>query len=181
MGLTALDILVLLALGGGGVLGAIRGFVTEALSIGAWITAILAIKLFHAPAAGMLEGPVGTAAGASVLAFVLVFGIVFLGGKLLARSIGQRTRSSVLGPVDRALGLGFGALKGLLAVTLLFLLANMLTDAIYGGESKRPAWMMESRSYTLLNATSRAIVDWYAARRSEGGGRSTSDEADNAL
>lgn len=168
MGLTALDILVLIALGGGGVLGTIRGFVAEVLALGAWVAAILAVKLFHAPLAGMLEGPVGTTAGASVLAFVIAFGTVFIAGKLIAASIGRRTRSSVLGPIDRALGFGFGALKGLIGVTLLFLVANMLIDAVYGGASERPAWMTESRSFPLLNATSRAIVDWYATRRSEG-------------
>lgn len=165
MGLTALDIVMLLALGGGAVFGAFRGFVMEVLSLFAWVAAIIAVKLFHGPMAGMLAGPIGTSAGASVLAFVLLFALVFFAGKMVARAIGQRTRTSVLGPIDRVLGLGFGMLKGLIIVTLLFLLANMATDAIYGGNSDRPAWMTESRSFPLLNASSRAIVDWYAARR----------------
>jgi membrane protein required for colicin V production len=71
----------------------------------------------------------------------------------------------MLGPVDRALGGGFGALKGLLAVTLFFLLANLATDLVYGPQADRPQWMTKSRTYPLLNASGRAIVDWVEARR----------------
>jgi membrane protein required for colicin V production len=71
----------------------------------------------------------------------------------------------MLGPFDRVLGGGFGALKGLLGVTLFFLLANLATDMVYGPEAERPAWMLQSRTYPLLNASGRAIVDWVEARR----------------
>ncbi len=168
MGLTTLDILVLLLVGGGAVLGVLRGFVTEVLSLFAWIAAIIAVKMAHMPVTRILSDYVGTPTAASVAAFVLIFGITFLVGKMLAGSIGQRTRQSILGPIDRLLGLGFGALKGLIGATLLFLLANLGTDTIYGGGSERPQWMLESRTFPLLNASSRAIVDFVAMRRQAG-------------
>jgi membrane protein required for colicin V production len=71
----------------------------------------------------------------------------------------------MLGPVDRVLGGGFGALKGLLGATLFFLLANLATDMVYGPQADRPEWMSKSRTYPLLNASGRAIVDWVEARR----------------
>ena len=49
---------------------------------------------------------------------------------LLARAIGARTRESFLGPIDRALGLGFGALKGLILVSIGFLLIVLLFDTV---------------------------------------------------
>ena len=52
--------------------------------------------------------------------------------------------------------------------TLFFLLANLATDMIYGGHADRPEWMTESRTYPLLNATGRAVVDWVETRRTEG-------------
>ena len=86
--------------------------------------------------------------------------------KLLARSLGGRTRRhSVLGPFDRVLGGGFGALKGLLGATLFFLLANLATDMVYGPQADRPQWMTKSHTYPLLNASGRSIVDWVQARR----------------
>lgn len=163
--MTALDIIVLLLIGGGAVFGFIRGFVTETLSLIAWVLAIFSIRLLHTPATEWLTGPVGTQAGAAVLAFALVFGITFLAGKFLARSLGARTRKSVLGPVDRVLGFGFGALKGLIGATLVFMLASLVYDTIYGGGAERPEWMSTSRSYPLLNASGKAMSEFIAERR----------------
>ena len=167
--LTALDIVVLIAIFGGAALGLMRGFVTELLSLFAWVAGIFALKLLHGPATSVLTGVVGTRSGASVLAFALIFIIVFAGGKMVAGALGSRTRSSVLGPLDRALGFGFGAIKGLIVVTLVYLLFNLGYDTIYGATSERPQWMRESRTHPLLNATGRAIVDWVGKRRAAGG------------
>jgi membrane protein required for colicin V production len=163
--MTALDIFVILLLLGGGAVGFMRGFAYEVLSLLAWVAAIAMIKLFHGQLSQGLGTVVGTAEGASVLAFALLFVPTFILVKLMARSIGGATRRSLLGPVDRALGGGFGILKGLLAATLFFLFANLATDLVYGPEAERPAWMTSSRSYPLLNASGRAIVDWVETRR----------------
>jgi membrane protein required for colicin V production len=163
--MSALDIFVILLLAGGALVGFVRGFTHELLSLFAWAVGIAMLKLFHTQLSGGLMASVGTHAAAAVLAFALLFVPSFLLVKLLARSIGGRTRRSVLGPVDRVLGGGFGFLKGLLGATLFFLLANLATDMIYGPEADRPAWMTNSRTYPLLNASGRAIVDWVEARR----------------
>ena len=85
MGLTALDIIVILLVGAGAVFGWLRGFVAELLSLFAWFLAIVALRYLHEPVRDLLAGPVGTVSGASVLAFALVFGLVFLAGKLASR------------------------------------------------------------------------------------------------
>src|SRR3546814_2121496 len=79
MGLTTLDILVLLIVGGGAVLGLMRGFVTEVLSLFAWVAIVFVLKLFHTPLAAMLAPVVGTVGGAAVLAFVLITGVTWFG------------------------------------------------------------------------------------------------------
>ncbi|HLL59706.1 MAG TPA: CvpA family protein [Allosphingosinicella sp.] len=163
--MTALDIIVLLLVGGGLLLGFMRGFITEVLSLLAWVAAIVALKLFHDPATAALTSTVGTRAGAAVLAFALVFGVTFIAGKLVARRIGGATKKSVVGPIDRILGGGFGALKGLIGATLLYLAANLVYDTIYGRTAERPEWMAKSRTYPLLHASGRAIVDFVEARR----------------
>ena len=167
--MTALDIIVLIAIFGGATFGMIRGFITEVISLFAWVAAIFGLKLLHGPVAKMLTGVVGSASGASVLAFALVFLVIYAGGKLIAGALGRRTRTSVLGPLDRALGFGFGALKGLIIVTLGYLLINLGYDTIYGQAAERPGWMRSSRTHPLLNATGRAIVDWVGNRRKAGG------------
>ena len=163
--MTALDILVLILLGGGAMIGFVRGFVHEALSLLAWVAAIVALKLFHTSLTNALSGIVGNGAGAWVLAFALLSIPVYIAVKLLAKTIGGASRRSVLGPVDRLLGGGFGMLKGLILATFLFLLANLATDMTYGADADRPEWMAKSRTFPLLNATSRSIVRWAEERR----------------
>jgi len=164
---TALDVFVFLLLIGGGAIGFVRGFVHEVISLLAWVVAIAMLKLFHSQLWSGIESSFKTSsAAAAVLAFALLFVPSFLIVKLLARSLGGRTRRhAVLGPFDRALGGGFGALKGLLGATLFFLLANLATDMVYGPQAERPQWMTRSRTYPLLNASGRGIVDWVQARR----------------
>jgi membrane protein required for colicin V production len=165
--MTALDVFVFLLLIGGAAVGFVRGFVHEVISILAWIVGIAMLKLFHTQLWTGIENTFHTSAAAgAVLAFALLFVPSFLIVKLLARSLGGRTRRhSVLGPFDRTLGGGFGLLKGLLGATLFFLLANLATDMVYGPQADRPEWMTKSRTYPLLNASGRAIVDWVQARR----------------
>jgi membrane protein required for colicin V production len=165
MSLTALDVIVILLVGAGLLVGWLRGFVAEILSLFAWFLAIVALRYLHAPVRDLLVGPVGTVAGASVLAFVIVFGLVFVGGKLASRRLGGRVRNSVVGPVDRLLGAGFGALKGLIGATLLFLVLSLGYDTIWGRAAVRPEWMAQSRTYPLLQSSSAMMVDLVEARR----------------
>jgi len=133
----------------------------------AWIVAIAMLKLLHTQLWTGLIGTFGSSsAAAAVLAFAILFIPSFLAVKLVARSLGGKTRRSpVLGPVDRVLGGGFGMVKGLLGATLFFLLANLATDMVYGPQAERPEWLRSSRTYPLLNSSGRAIVDWVEARR----------------
>jgi len=165
MALTALDILVVLLIGAGLVVGWLRGFVAELLSLFAWFLAIVALRYLHAPLRDLLVGPVGTVAGAAVLAFAIVFGLVFLAGKLASRRLGARVRNSVVGPVDRLLGAGFGALKGLIGATLLFLVLSLVYDTLWSRAAPRPDWMAQSRTYPLLQSSSAMMIDLVEARR----------------
>lgn len=173
--LTALDIITLLLIGGAAVFGFMRGFVTEALSLLAWVLAVVAVKFLHAPAVVFVTPYVGSTSGAYVLALALVFGVTFLVGRLIAQSLGRRTRQSVLGPVDRILGFGFGVVKGVIAASLLFLLATLLADVWMGTSRDRPDWIVKARTYPFLNASSRALIDMVEARR---GADTTDDDTD---
>src|SRR3569623_731735 len=127
--MTALDVFVFLLLIGGAAVGFVRGFVNEVISLLAWIVGIAMLKLFHSQLWSGLENSFPTSpAAAAVLAFALLFVPSFLIVKLVARSLGGRTRRhKLLGPFDRVLGGGFGLLKGLLGATLFFLLASLAT------------------------------------------------------
>lgn len=163
--LTALDMIVLILVIGGAIFGAMRGFVGEVLSLGTWIVAVFALKFLFNPVANFVAPWVGTGTTGSILAFALVFGGVLIVGKLAAASLSSSMRYAGLSGFDRLLGFGFGALKGLLIATIGYLLINLGHDTLFGGDAERPAWITQSRSHVLLDASSRAIVDFVEARR----------------
>ena len=158
--MTGLDIFVLILMGGAAVLGFLRGFVQEALSLGAWILGVVGVRTLHTPISDRLIEPVGSESGASMLAFASIVIVTYALGRWIARSIGARSRKSLLGPIDRVLGFGFGMVKGLVGATLLYLMVILVFDSLYGADTARPEWIEESRTYPLLNASGNAMVDF---------------------
>lgn len=178
---TALDMILILLMGFGAFMGFMRGFVQEALSLATWGLVIVGLKFLHEPITNKLEAVSNSNhSAASVVAFAAVVVVVGGLGRFAARRLGQGTRESLLGPFDRVLGIGFGAIKGLIAVTLIYLLGNLATDIIWGGDSDRPEWIAASKTYPLLQASSRAIIDFVDHRRNGSAdnqeGKSTSED-----
>lgn len=163
--MTALDIIVLFLLGSGAVFGFMRGFVQEILSMIAWVLIIAAVRMFHAPATAALAEAVGSGSGAAVLAFLAIVIVIYALGKWISQSLGSKSRKSILGPIDRVLGFGFGMLKGLIMATLIFLLFVMGYDLIYSADEGRPEWMTKSRTYPLLNASGEAMSEFVRDQR----------------
>lgn len=165
MELHGLDIIVLVLVGLTALGGARRGFVGEVLALFAWVAMVFALKIFHLPLAKALSGIVGTPSGAAVLAFVVLTGGTYLASRLVINAIARRTRTSVLGPIDRALGFGFGALKGLILASLAYLFVVLVLDTMGGGPTHRPDWLVKARTYPLLSATSASMADFVDRRR----------------
>lgn len=163
--MTGLDIFVLLLMGGAAVFGFMRGFVQETLSLMAWIMVIFAVRFLHAPVSDFLVAPVGNEGGASVLAFGSIVIVTYALGRWIARSIGRKSRKSLLGPIDRVLGFGFGMVKGLIGATLAYLLVVLVYDSIYSSQEPRPEWIANSRTYPLLNASGDTMVQFVEDRR----------------
>lgn len=161
--LTALDIVVLLLIVVGGVAGLARGFVTEVLSLLAWVAAFFAVRLLYPAGQKLALRLTHTESGAAILAFAVIFLVTFIAFRMVAAELGDRTRSSVVGPVDRVLGLGFGAFKGLLFAAVIWLVLGLGFDTVADGP--RPEWLTASRTAPLLAVTSKAMVDFVEKRR----------------
>lgn len=162
--MTGFDIAVLLLVGLGAVTGFMRGFVQEVIALLAWIGALFAIHQLHTPLSAALLGTIGTESGASVLAFALLLLVPFAVIKLIANRMGEASRNSVLGPIDRLLGFGFGSLKGMVIVVMAFSVFMLGFDVAWGAGG-RPQWITQSRSYPFVNASSEALVKMLAERR----------------
>ncbi len=165
--LTALDVVVLLLIGLGGLAGLARGFVTEILSLFAWVAALFAVHFIYPFARPLAIHLTGTEAGGSILAFVGIFLIAFLIFRSVAQHLGSRTRNSVIGPLDRLLGLGFGLFKGLIGAAVIYLVLGFGYDVIDAG-GPRPAWVETGRTRPLLELTSKTMVEFVEARTHRG-------------
>lgn len=164
--MTGFDIAVLLFVGVGAVTGFMRGFVQEILALLAWIAVVVAIRFLHTPLHATLEPYIGTTSGAAVLAFGLLLIVPYFLMKLIAKWAGRRSRSSVLGPVDRVLGFGFGGVKGVIIVVLAFSVIVLGYDTVWG-VGGRPTWITQARTYPFIDAASKSLVELISERRRE--------------
>jgi membrane protein required for colicin V production len=164
--MTGLDIIVLLIVGVTAVGGFMRGFVQEILSLAAWIVAVAAIHYLHTDLTEFLLGYVGTATSAAILAFALLLLIPYAAMKLIAGRLGAASRNSIIGPFDRVLGFGFGAIKGMIVVVIAFSLLVIGSDTLWGSDD-RPNWIRDARTYPFINAASEAMVQLIEMRRAE--------------
>jgi membrane protein required for colicin V production len=140
--------------------------VQEILALAAWIFAVVVIRFQHTPVTQFLEPHVGTESGAAVLAFAILLLIPYAFVKLLANRLGSASRSSVLGPIDRVLGFGFGAVKGIIIVVMGFSILVLGYDTVWG-VGGRPTWITQARTYPFVNASSEGMVKMIAERRNE--------------
>jgi membrane protein required for colicin V production len=89
-----------------------RGFVRELLSIGGWITAGFA-TLFGLPLARPFANEkIGDPLFADIAAGVVIFVAALIVCSIIGHFISKRVQGSMLGPVDRSLGLLFGLARG---------------------------------------------------------------------
>lgn len=162
--MTPLDIILLLLIGWMAVGGFSRGFVEEVLSLLVWVVAVVVVRLFLAPLTDLAGIWAGSGAMTSILIFFGFFAVSYLIGRTIAKWVGARVRHSFVGGVDRMLGAGFGALKGLVMATLAFLAFNLLYNVVFGVDAARPEWLAKARSYPLMTASADAMSQFVRNR-----------------
>jgi membrane protein required for colicin V production len=137
-----LDIVFLVVAGLSAIVGLVRGFVREVLSLAAWIGAgWLALTFYSESRAwtlGYIENELwaGLVAGGGSFLFALV--VLTIVARLISKIVQS---SDLVGPLDRTLGMLFGILRGAVLVVLGYIFAMMLVDE----DSKKPLWAAESR------------------------------------
>jgi len=109
------------------VIGALRGFLREAVSLVTWVVAFVLAWQFGSTLAPHLgawlaqyPGPLTWTARGIIFIAVLLIGAV-IGGLL-----GHFVRLSIFSTLDRFLGMLFGALRGVVAIGMLVILGQLL-------------------------------------------------------
>jgi membrane protein required for colicin V production len=124
--LTGADVLILVVLLGSTLIGLLRGFVREAVSLAFWIVAIWAAWKFGPIVEPRLGGLLADPKIAPWIGRFVILVLVLLIGWVIGMLLSYFTRSMGLGPLDRAIGLLFGILRGMVLVGLMIIGAELL-------------------------------------------------------
>jgi len=164
--MTGFDIIVLIIVGVAAIGGLMRGLVQEVLSLAAWILAAFSVYYLHTPLTQALSEYLDGETITAILAFTLLLLIPYAAMKVIANNVGEASRNSIIGPIDRLLGFGFGAVKGALIAVFAFSILVLGFDTVWGPQG-RPDWISQARSYQAADAFSRELVQMLAKRRAE--------------
>jgi membrane protein required for colicin V production len=124
--MTVADVFILLVLLGSILIGLLRGFVREGVSLVFWVIAIWAAWKFGPLVEPHLGGLLADPSVAPWVGRLVILVLVLLIGWVVGMVLGYLTRSMGLGPLDRVIGLLFGAVRGVVLVGLLIIGAELL-------------------------------------------------------
>ena len=103
-------------------IGLIRGFVREALSLVIWVAAVLVAKVFGGQLEILLTDQIESPSVRMMTAYAVLFIATLLLGSILSYLIGALVRATGLSGTDRLLGMVFGAARAFIIVMALLIL-----------------------------------------------------------
>ncbi len=112
----------------------IRGFTREVISLITWIAAFLLAFNFANAVATYFDGRVNSATVRFALGFGIIFLITLILGAIVNYLIATLVDKTGLSGTDRVLGIGLGAARGVLIVSMLIVVAGFTSIP------KEPAW-----------------------------------------
>lgn len=120
--MTWLDIAFVVVIALSMLLSLFRGVVKEVLSLAVWVLSFWLAFRYSYPVSRLLEGMVPYESARLGAAFLLIFIAVLVAGMLLSGLASRLVRAGGLGLADRVLGAVFGALRGVIVVTVLVMM-----------------------------------------------------------
>lgn len=163
------DIIIVVILLFSAIIAFMRGFVKEVLTIFSLVGASFAAFLWGnslSPTVkemtlSMAEGEKNLVWGlipheifVMVVAYGLIFILVFIAFSVLSHFIGKAVQGVGLGALDRTLGFAFGVIRGLIILALI----NVPVMALLG-TSDKPEWLKDAKTMILVDKTSAAIME----------------------
>ncbi len=122
-----------------------RGFVHETLAVGSWVGSALATLYGFPHAQPKAREFIASPLIADMAAGIAIFLVVLIVLTVITRLLSRRVRDSSLGPLDRSLGLVFGALRGAVLVCVAWLLLVWVLP-----REDMPDWIAEARGLPLV-------------------------------
>jgi membrane protein required for colicin V production len=120
------DYVVIVAVVLSAIVGAVRGFLREAIALGAWLVALFVAWHFSDTIAPHLGGLLAATNVRPWAARVIIVALVLLLGAGLGAIMGHYVRLSIFSGMDRFLGFLFGAARGLVLIGVFVILGQLL-------------------------------------------------------
>ena len=107
-------------------MGAVRGFLREAVALGAWIVALFLAWHFSDLIEPHLGGLIGTSAVKPWAARIIIVVLILLLGAVVGAALAHFVRLSIFSGMDRLLGFAFGVLRGFVLLGVFVILGQLL-------------------------------------------------------
>ena len=130
-----------------------RGFLWETLTIFSWVSAAFACLYFGPYVIPLMRSMVGESWLASLLAYASVFLAVFIPLAFVSHRFSETVKHSPIGPLDRAGGVAFGIVRGLVLVGLAYLAFSYFVPL-----NKHPEWIRNARLLPVVQSTSQVLL-----------------------
>jgi membrane protein required for colicin V production len=130
-----------------------RGFLSETLSIFAWIAAAFACLYFGPYVIPHIRSLVDAEWLASLIAYAAVFLAVCIPLAFLSHRLSESVKKSPIGSLDRVAGLGFGVVRGLVMVGLAYLVFTYFVPIRH-----QPRWLTSAKLLPVVQSTASALL-----------------------
>jgi len=157
--ITTIDILVILTVLASAGYAAWKGFLSETLTIFDWLAAAFGCLYFGPYLVPMLRGVIATPWLASLIAYAVVFLIIFIPLSFMSHRFSESVKNSVIGPLDRALGIAFGVVRGLVVVALVYLAYTYFVPV-----PEQAPFVKEARTLPMIQSTGAVILSLVPSR-----------------
>ena len=154
LSLSGFDLVVIGVLMLSALIGLSRGITKEVLSIAAWVVAAAATYRLYPDASAIARNYISPSSLADIAAGVGVFVLTLILLSMVFGAITNRVKGSVLGPVDRSLGVLFGLGRGALLVCLAYLVMALLLPPI-----DRPVFVRNGQTKPLVEQGAILLYD----------------------
>jgi membrane protein required for colicin V production len=143
--MTSVDLAVLGVMILSGLLALSRGLVREILSIGAWLGAAAIAMALLPRIRPLLEPHVPSPEWTDPVGYIALFLVSLIILSVIGKAIGGAVRSSVIGGIDRTLGLLFGLARGAVLAVAVYIVAGLAIPP-----DRWPQPVLESRSLPYI-------------------------------
>ena len=123
--MNVLDYTMLAVMGISALLGLLRGFVRETVSLLAWIAAFWLAMSFSVGLAKHLSGFMDNPSLRVAVSFAVLFVLVLMTGVIINYLLASMLKKAGVGTSDRILGVMFGLARGVLVLALVMVLVEL--------------------------------------------------------